>query len=108
MIEIQTGVGESLLGPVRVGNAKMTEILTSADSVLLWLRAHLVGHALGNGEIICILQTVKDDMSTDLADSQKVVEEDRKSDSYCDGDDGDEPPAGWSRDQCGRHEGRSR
>ena len=68
-------------------NVKVMEIQTSADPAVLWLRArqlcYLGGHALESGEIIGILQMLKDDMSADLADSL------RKSDhatlvAYCD------------------------
>ena len=59
------------------------EIQTSADPAVLWLRArqlcYLGGRAL-ESEIIGILQKLKDDMSADLADSQKADEKDRKAD----------------------------
>ena len=61
----------------------MVRIQTSADPVALCPRArqlcYLGGHALQSSEIIGILK-LKDDMPTDLADSLKVDEEDRKSD----------------------------
>ena len=53
------------------------EIQTSADPAVLWLRArqlcYLGGQALQSGEIIG-LQTLKDDMPADLADSLKTDE----------------------------------
>ena len=62
----------------------MKEIQTSADRAVLWPRArqlrYLGCYALESNEVIGILQKLKDDMSADLADSQKVEEEDRKSD----------------------------
>ena len=65
-------------------NVKEMEVQTSADPAVLWLRArqlcYLGGHAPESGEIIGVLQKLKDDMSTDLADSLKADEEDRKSD----------------------------
>ena len=60
------------------------EFQTSADPAVLWHRARqfccVGGHAPESGEIIGILQKLKDDMSAHLADSQKADEEDRKSD----------------------------
>ena len=60
------------------------EIQTSADPAVLWLKArqlcHLGGHAPESGEIMGILQKLKDDMSAGLADYQKADEEGRKSD----------------------------
>ena len=59
---------------------------TNDDPAVLWLRApqlcHLGGYAPESGEIIVTVQKLKDDMSADLADSQKADEEDRKSDFY--------------------------
>ena len=56
-------------------HVKVMEMQTSADPAVLWLRArqlcYLGGHALESGEIIGVLQKLKDDMSADLADSQK-------------------------------------
>ena len=63
---------------------KVVEILTSADPAVSWLRARqpscLGGRAPQSGEIIGILQKLKDVMAADLADSLKADEEDRKSD----------------------------
>ena len=60
------------------------EIETSADPAVFGLRArqlcYLGGHALQSGEIVGILRKLKDDMPTDLADSLKADEEDRKTD----------------------------
>ena len=60
----------------------MMEIETSADPAVLWLRArqlcYLGGHVPQSGEIVGILQKLQDD--TDLADSLKADEEDRKTD----------------------------
>ena len=60
------------------------EIETSADPAVLWLRArqlcYLDGHVPQSGEIVGILRKLKDDMPTDLADSLKADEEDRKTD----------------------------
>ena len=61
------------------------EIQTSADPAVLWLRAGqlccLGGHAPDGGEIIGILQKLKDQISAVLADSQNPDEVDRKSDN---------------------------
>ena len=63
---------------------KVMEIPTSADPAVLWLRArqlcYLGGHAPQSGEIVGILKKLKDGMPTDLADSLKADEEDRKTD----------------------------
>ena len=65
-------------------NVKVMEIQTGADPAVLWLRAdqlcYLGGHALQSGEIVGILQKLKDDMPADLADSLKADKEDRKTD----------------------------
>ena len=64
-------------------SVQVMEIQTSADPAVLWLRArqlcHLGSHAPQSGEIVGILQKLKDDMPADLADE---------------GDDRDEPSAG--------------
>ena len=65
-------------------NVKVMDSETSADPAVLWLRApqlcYLGGHALQSGEIIGILQKLKDVMPAELADSQKGVEDDSKTD----------------------------
>ena len=74
MIEIQTSGGL---------NVKGVEIQASAGPAVLWLRArqlcYLGDHAPQSGEIIG-LPKLKDDVHTDLADSLKADEEDRKTD----------------------------
>ena len=61
----------------------MNEIQTSADPAAFGLRArhlcYLDGHAPQSGEIVGLVE-LNDDMPTDLADSPKVDEEDRKTD----------------------------
>ena len=61
----------------------MNEIQTSADPAAFFLRArhlcHLDGHAPQSGEIMGLVK-LSDDMPTDLADSLKVDEEDRRTD----------------------------
>ena len=56
-------------------NVKVKEIQTTDVSTVLWLKArqlcHLGGHAPESGEIIGILQKLKDSMPADLADSWK-------------------------------------
>ena len=59
-------------------NVKVMEIQTSADQAVLWFRPRQRSHE--SGEIIGFLQKLKDDMSADLANSQKADEEDPKSD----------------------------
>ena len=59
-------------------HVKVDEIQTNANPVVLWLRARqlccLGGHAPESGDITGILQKLKDDVSADLADSQKEKE----------------------------------
>ena len=72
MNEIQTGASERWL---RITSCPNEETLTGADPAVLWLRVRqlcfLGGHAHASGEIIGIVQKLKDDISADLADSQK-------------------------------------
>ena len=60
------------------------EIQTSADPAVLWFGArqlcYLGGHAPERGEMIGILQKMKDGTPADLADFLTAYKEDRKTD----------------------------